>query len=220
MRADGTRAAIAERFVEVLGIDQIVTEQRFTSLGERAVSDDRFAVLDANGRCGRSRLQGVAGLEVAALDDRWVNFPYSSIIFGAIDVARTVGFAFVDERRYCIAFPFTVTDDAIAIQSNGRRRNRQRQKNINTPTTKALTTGSNDETTRRPDTEPESAIPESGNHPTCRSIKHDRLKITVLRSAAHNRIPTGKRSRDKKEGEIETGKLKSEKRKDGEIQSM
>jgi hypothetical protein len=28
-------------------------------------------------------------------------------------------------RRYCIAVPFTVRD-AIAIQSNGRRRNRQR----------------------------------------------------------------------------------------------
>ncbi len=69
-----------QRLIEILGVDRIVADQRLAGFGERAVGRHRLAVLDPHGRCGRGRLQAVAALEIAALDDRLVNFPYSSII--------------------------------------------------------------------------------------------------------------------------------------------
>ena len=57
MRAPGTRAAIADRLVEILGIDQKVAGDLLARFYERPVGDERFAVAHSNDGRGRRRLQ-------------------------------------------------------------------------------------------------------------------------------------------------------------------
>src|SRR4051794_34739545 len=59
----------AERGVEILGIDQIVAGELLSRLRERTIRGQSLAVANAHGGRRRCRLQPVAGLEVAALDD-------------------------------------------------------------------------------------------------------------------------------------------------------
>src|SRR5882757_4782377 len=56
--------------VEILGLDQIIAGELFARLRERTVGRHGLAVTDAHGGCRRRRLQAVAGLEMAALDNR------------------------------------------------------------------------------------------------------------------------------------------------------
>ena len=60
---------MAMRAVEILGLDQIVAAELLAGFRERAVGRQRLAVADPHGGRGRGRLQPVAGLEIAALDD-------------------------------------------------------------------------------------------------------------------------------------------------------
>ena len=73
-RADLDRAVLRrrdlrrglDRLVEVARLDQVEAAERLLRLGERPVGRDGLAVDDADGRRGRGRGQGLAGLEQAA----------------------------------------------------------------------------------------------------------------------------------------------------------
>src|SRR5436305_5604122 len=58
-----------DRGVEILGIDQIVAAELLAGLRKRAIGGQGLAFADPHGRRGRGRLQPVAGLEIAVLDD-------------------------------------------------------------------------------------------------------------------------------------------------------
>src|SRR6266446_4086698 len=59
----------AKRSVEILGLDQIVAAELLTRLREWTIGGQGLAVADPHGRRRRCRLQPVAGLEIAALDN-------------------------------------------------------------------------------------------------------------------------------------------------------
>src|SRR5882672_9732460 len=57
----------ADRFVEVLGLDEVVPAELLLGLGEGPVGRDGLAVPHANRGRGSRRLEGVPGPEVAGL---------------------------------------------------------------------------------------------------------------------------------------------------------
>src|SRR5436190_10970554 len=65
----GNAGGNAKRRVEILGFDQIVAAELLARLREWAIRGQHFAVADPHGGRGRRRLQAVAGLEMAALND-------------------------------------------------------------------------------------------------------------------------------------------------------
>ena len=95
----GNPGRYRQGFVEILCVNQIVSEQCLSGLGERTMRDDRLAVLDPHGRRGRGRLQGVARLEIATLDNRLGEFAVFFHHLGAISITRTVGFTLIDEEE-------------------------------------------------------------------------------------------------------------------------
>ena len=74
-----------KRGVEILGLDQIVSAELLAGLRERAIGGQRFAFTHPHRGRGRGRLQPVAGLEIAALNDGLGEGAYSSSIFLAVD---------------------------------------------------------------------------------------------------------------------------------------
>src|SRR5258707_961752 len=65
---DGGSAA-GERCVEILGFDQVIAAELLARLREWTIRGQGLAVADPHGGRSRCRLQPVAGLEIAALDN-------------------------------------------------------------------------------------------------------------------------------------------------------
>src|SRR3981081_4138111 len=105
----GNTRGNGERCVEILGLDQIVTAELLARSHERTIRGKGLAVTDAHGGGGSGRLQPVAGLEIAALDD---GLGERSIFVGHFLARRRVhfgvlGFVSVDHQQILHLFaPF------------------------------------------------------------------------------------------------------------------
>src|SRR5450432_3053337 len=65
----GNARGHGERGIEIPGFDQVVATELLARLRERTIGRQSLAVANPHGGRGRCRLQRVAGLEIAALDD-------------------------------------------------------------------------------------------------------------------------------------------------------
>src|ERR1700722_19642935 len=117
--------------VEILGLDQIVAAELLAGFRERAIGGQRLAVTDAHGGRGGGRLQPVAGLEIAALDDalrEGTIFLQHLLRCGGVDFA-VLDFVLVDHQQ--ILHLVTPLIGLIAgIRSNGEIAKRHLQDNL------------------------------------------------------------------------------------------
>src|SRR3954453_22095873 len=90
-----------DRGIEILGLHEVIAAELLARFGKRAVGLQRLALALAYGRRGRGRLQPVARLEIAALDDAL----REGLIFrrhplpGRRTHIRVLGFVLVDHQQ-------------------------------------------------------------------------------------------------------------------------
>src|SRR6478609_3817544 len=100
----------ANRGVEILGLDQIITTELFARFRKWAIGREDLAVAYAHGCCGRRRLQSVARLEVAALDDGLGERTIIRHHLLAVRLAQFAEFRFASIDRQQVLHRFTPCD--------------------------------------------------------------------------------------------------------------
>src|ERR1700751_1114177 len=100
----------ANRGVEILGLDQIITTELFARFGKWAIGREDLAIAYAHGCCGRRRLQSVARLEVAALDDGLGERTIVRHHLLAVRLAQFAEFRFASIDRQQVLHRFTPCD--------------------------------------------------------------------------------------------------------------
>src|SRR5579872_7338559 len=114
----------ANRGVEVLGLDQIIAAELLAGFGKWAIGCEDLAVAHAHGGGRRRRLQSVAGLEMAALDDGLGECTVVRHHLFAIGLARFAEFGFVSIDQQQILHGLLLSSASSPINSRtGRQQN-------------------------------------------------------------------------------------------------